>query len=63
MFEDKIIEQFLGRPRAERSGEIIPKISSNDSGTERFYISSKIHWPFANSVKKTKHSIHSTTVC
>ena len=41
MFEDKIFEQFLGRPRADRSGEIIPKVSSNDSGTERFYISSK----------------------
>ena len=33
MFEDKIFEQFLGRPRADRSGEIIPKILSTDSGT------------------------------
>ena len=41
MFEDKSFEQFLGRPRADRSGVIIPKVSSSDSGTELFYISSK----------------------
>ena len=41
MFEDKIFEQFLGRPGADRSGDFIPKVSSSESGTELFYISSK----------------------
>ena len=38
MFEDKIFEQVLGRPKADRSGEIIPKVSSSDSGGQNFLL-------------------------